>query len=156
MKVRPEDQLEQDPGGVHDCFKLLFDLEEGATLAQLQEKHSSCADLLDVLGKNYTVEAAVTHINQELAFDEYRRAHDQNRDPVHNPSKIELLARSLPTNKSGITSLHDDDNDCITDDRERMNAINCYQLLEEQVEPATSSKPTHPLPALQQAHPHTA
>ena len=123
VKVRPDDQLEQDPGGVHDCFKLLFDLEEGATLAQLQEKHSSCADLLDVLESNYTVEAAIAHINQELAFEEYRSAHDQNRDPVHSPSKIELLARSLPTNRSGITSLQDDDNDCITDDRERMNAI---------------------------------
>jgi hypothetical protein len=120
---KPEDHPAHDPGGIQDCFKLLFDLEDGATLTQLRAKHSSCADLLDVLEKDYTVDAAISHINHELAFDDYRRAHELCQVPAHGTSKIELLARSLPKNKSGIASLHDDDNDCITEDRDRMSKI---------------------------------
>jgi len=121
--VKVDDYPGQDPGGIQECFNLLYDLEEGASLLQLRDKHSNCDELLVALEKDFTVDTAVSHINRELAFEDYRKSHEIGHEPVHGTSKIELLARSLPQHKTGITSLHDDENDCITDDRSRMGEI---------------------------------
>ena len=107
-------QPQERDQGVYDKIRLLRELEKLDNTTDIHHKFSHIADL-DVWINDPS--ALVDSVNNQLASDAYNQ-------PTKLPtSKLAYLAATLPKEKEKLTSIFDADNECITEDPDRVTAI---------------------------------